>query len=109
MFCVGFGCAYLCWAAFEAPVEHFVNHQLHLHADQLKLSWPPRAAFLQKVHYAAFGIYEAVICVVVTRLLWYALRPLDERFSVSLLLAMYISGTIFSAGAIVFYGLGGHF
>ncbi len=109
MFCIGFGCAYFCWAAFETPVEHLVNHQLHVHAAQLKLSWPLPARQLRNVHYAAFAIYEAAICLIVTRLLWYALRGLDAFFSASLLLAMYISGSIFSSAAIVYLGLGGHF
>jgi len=91
------------------PVEHFVNHQLHVHAAQLNLAWPLPPRQLRNVHYAAFGIYETVICLIVTRLLWYVLRGLDAFFSVSLLLAMYISGSIFSSGAILYYGLGGHF
>ena len=58
-----------------------------------------------RLHLAAFALYEALVCIVVMRLLWYALRRMDAHFSVSLLLAMYVSGSIFSSAAIAFDGI----
>jgi hypothetical protein len=61
---------------------------------------------LSPAHYAIFFVLEIALCGLVVRGLWLLLRRFDERFSVSLLLAAYIGGSIFALAALFFWVLG---
>jgi hypothetical protein len=61
---------------------------------------------LTPAHYALFLVLEVTFCGLIMRGLWLLLRRFDDRFSVSLLLAAYVGGSIFALAALFFWVLG---